>query len=212
MTKRFGFTLAEVLITLGIIGIVASMTIPVLMNNTQDAEFKSAYKKALSDANSAWTLALANDEIVARTAIYDPTNDKANFVTLQSHFSVTKDCTDDISECWPTTETGTFWGAPLATTNCFIDKSGRTWALWQQTLANTYANIFVDVNGSKKPNQYGKDRFPLHAIVNNNEDKIGIITSFKPFWDITSATPAAEIAARCPSSPCYYTSWITGAK
>ena len=31
MTKRFGFTLAEVLITLGIIGVVAAMTIPTLI-------------------------------------------------------------------------------------------------------------------------------------------------------------------------------------
>lgn len=48
--KRFNkaFTLAEVLITLGIIGIVAAMTIPTLMKNTQDIELKSAWKKAYS--------------------------------------------------------------------------------------------------------------------------------------------------------------------
>ena len=39
------FTLAEVLITLGIIGIVAEMTIPILMQNVQDAQFKAAMKK-----------------------------------------------------------------------------------------------------------------------------------------------------------------------
>ena len=33
MTKRFGFTLAEVLITLGIIGVVAAMTMPTLIAN-----------------------------------------------------------------------------------------------------------------------------------------------------------------------------------
>ena len=33
MSKRFGFTLAEVLITLGIIGVVAAMTIPTLITN-----------------------------------------------------------------------------------------------------------------------------------------------------------------------------------
>ena len=37
MTKRFGFTLAEVLITLGIIGVVAAMTIPTLIANTNGA-------------------------------------------------------------------------------------------------------------------------------------------------------------------------------
>ena len=43
-----GFTLAEVLITLGIIGVVAAMTMPTLINSTQGAQYKTAYKKALS--------------------------------------------------------------------------------------------------------------------------------------------------------------------
>ena len=45
-TKRFGFTLAEVLITLGIIGVVAAMTIPTLISNTNSAKFKSQYDYA----------------------------------------------------------------------------------------------------------------------------------------------------------------------
>ena len=48
MRVRGGFTLAEVLITLGIIGVVAAMTMPTLMNSTQGAQYKAAYKKALS--------------------------------------------------------------------------------------------------------------------------------------------------------------------
>ena len=62
MTKRFGFTLAEVLITLGIIGVVATMTMPTLMNQTQGAQYKTAYKKALSALSQAVTLNVALDE------------------------------------------------------------------------------------------------------------------------------------------------------
>ena len=62
MTKRFGFTLAEVLITLGIIGVVAAMTMPTLMNSTQGAQYKTAYKKALSALSQAVTLNVALDE------------------------------------------------------------------------------------------------------------------------------------------------------
>ncbi len=61
MTKRFGFTLAEVLITLGIIGVVAAMTMPTLMNSTQGAQYKAAYKKALSALSQAVTLNVALD-------------------------------------------------------------------------------------------------------------------------------------------------------
>ncbi len=53
MTKRFGFTLAEVLITLGIIGVVAAMTIPTLIANTNSAKFRSQFKKSLSTLNQA---------------------------------------------------------------------------------------------------------------------------------------------------------------
>ena len=62
MTKRFGFTLAEVLITLGIIGVVAAMTIPTLISNTNVAQFKTAYKKALSTLNQAVLMNLAMDD------------------------------------------------------------------------------------------------------------------------------------------------------
>ena len=61
MTKRFGFTLAEVLITLGIIGVVAAMTMPTLMNQTNGAQYKAAYKKALSALAQGVTLNVALD-------------------------------------------------------------------------------------------------------------------------------------------------------
>lgn len=62
MRVRSGFTLAEVLITLGIIGVVAAMTMPTLMNSTQGAQYKAAYKKALSALSQAVTLNVALDE------------------------------------------------------------------------------------------------------------------------------------------------------
>lgn len=61
MTRKLGFTLAEVLITLGIIGVVAAMTIPSLMNSTGQAEFKTGMKKALSVLNQAVTMNVALD-------------------------------------------------------------------------------------------------------------------------------------------------------
>lgn len=59
MTKRFGFTLAEVLITLGIIGVVAAMTIPTLISNTNGAKFRSQFKKTLSTLNQAGLMSQA---------------------------------------------------------------------------------------------------------------------------------------------------------
>lgn len=39
------FTLAEVLITLGIIGVVAAMTIPTLIANARSQQYRSKFKK-----------------------------------------------------------------------------------------------------------------------------------------------------------------------
>ena len=59
MTRRSGFTLAEVLITLGIIGVVAAMTIPNLIANTNGAKFRSQFKKTISTLNQAGLMSQA---------------------------------------------------------------------------------------------------------------------------------------------------------
>ena len=59
MKKNHGFTLAEVLITLGIIGVVAAMTLPTLIANTNSAKFKSQFKKTISTLNQAGLMAQA---------------------------------------------------------------------------------------------------------------------------------------------------------
>lgn len=59
MKQKHGFTLAEVLITLGIIGIVAAMTIPTLISNTNGAKFRSQFKKSISTLSQAGLMAKA---------------------------------------------------------------------------------------------------------------------------------------------------------
>ena len=60
MKKRVGFSVAEVLITLGTIGIVAAMSIPVLINNTNGAKYRNQFKKTISTLNQAGLLGKAN--------------------------------------------------------------------------------------------------------------------------------------------------------
>ncbi|MBQ8459641.1 type II secretion system protein [bacterium] len=59
LKKNDGFTLAEVLITLGIIGVVAAMTIPTLIANIQGQRVRSQFKKTLSTLNQAGRMAQA---------------------------------------------------------------------------------------------------------------------------------------------------------
>ena len=53
--KKIAFTLAEVLITLGIIGIVAAMTIPTLSQKIGDIQNKAIWKKKYSEIVQAYT-------------------------------------------------------------------------------------------------------------------------------------------------------------
>lgn len=54
--KKGAFTLAEVLITLGIIGVVATMTLPLLIQNYQQSVINQQFKRAYSQLSNALVL------------------------------------------------------------------------------------------------------------------------------------------------------------
>ena len=62
--KKAAFTLAEVLITLGIIGVVAALTLPTVINKVQSVILKNQFKKAYSSLLNAINL-VQKDEPVA---------------------------------------------------------------------------------------------------------------------------------------------------
>ena len=103
---RSAFTLAEVLITLGIIGIVAAMTLPTLnqaINNKVRAEqvrtVKYKFTKATEKMNSLGLI-----------GPYDSTD--AFVDELQKHLKIMKRCdSSHLRECWPYDEINTTNGA-----------------------------------------------------------------------------------------------------
>ena len=75
LKKKFAFTLAEVLITLGIIGVVAAMTIPTLIADYRDKEIATRVRKIYSDVNNAILLAQNNlDAVNDNSALFNPNN------------------------------------------------------------------------------------------------------------------------------------------
>ena len=68
--RKFAFTLAEVLVTLGVIGVVAAMTIPTLNNHHRTAVQKAQYKAAYSLMSQA--LALAIEDLGYTPGCYYP--------------------------------------------------------------------------------------------------------------------------------------------
>ncbi len=101
------FTLAEVLITLGIIGVVAAMTIPTLVADYQKRTYDTAattFERKLGEA-----LKVMNSQ--SALAGYATTED---FVQeLSKHFKITKTCANDkLTECFGEE---VFWGSGTAT-------------------------------------------------------------------------------------------------
>lgn len=56
-----GFTLAEILITLGIIGVIAALTIPTLVANTQKTQTVTKLQKFYSNMSQAFNLSIADN-------------------------------------------------------------------------------------------------------------------------------------------------------
>lgn len=157
-----GFTLAEVLITLGIIGIIAAITIPPLLNNIQDTQHKSAWKKVYSSVNQAYTMAV-NDNGGGFGVYGDPTpNGNTKFSALQSQLKVIKVCNGNtFGNCWatngvtPDSAAGAsqFQLSKQNTLQGFTTSDGVFWILF----SNWYSLVAVDTNGNNGPNQWGKD-------------------------------------------------------
>ena len=62
-TSRAAFTLAEVLITLGIIGVVAAMTLPTLISNYQKRVYVTQLKKSVSVLSQGFTTMMGHDGV-----------------------------------------------------------------------------------------------------------------------------------------------------
>lgn len=105
--NRCGFTLAEVLITLGIIGIVASLTIPNLIVNYQKTQYVTGLKKAYTAFNQALLQAAADKGCgtdLRCTGLFDTgTNNQTFGDEIVKYFLVSKNC--------GTTQTGCFSNA-----------------------------------------------------------------------------------------------------
>ena len=88
IVKKAAFTLAEVLITLGIIGVVAAMTLPTLIENNRKVELTSRAKKAYSEILQAVKMYEAQNETPGNIqALFEAKNGTADNRQLAEDFS-----------------------------------------------------------------------------------------------------------------------------
>jgi len=162
------FTLAEVLITLVIIGVIAALTIPNLMQKYQEQATVKKVQKFYSNLSNAYSLAMkenGNIEGWGTTYRDEESAAKVYEILFKPYFKIAKDC-------GPTNK------GNCITNNAYKNLNNTTSSGFGYNVKNYYKitlddgaavffnkydqnliNINYDVNGIKGPNQRGKDFF-----------------------------------------------------
>jgi len=169
------FTLAEVLVTLTIIGVIAALTVPQLIQKTDDQQLRVKWKKTFSDIQHA------TDYMSSTSGI-----DFTSYATMRASYGtilnfVKEDSWGNISGLFYTyyknttssgwNSAGIGWASAVLSDGTFVlfsDVVGdTTCSATIGSINNMCAKIFVDTNGKNGPNMYGKDFFDLIIIKSN---------------------------------------------
>ena len=165
--KKFGFTLAEVLITFAIIGVVAALTIPTLITNYQKKETVTKLQKAYAEIYQALRMSEAkygDPEDWIKDSILFANRYLANTI------NITEICDSNNYNCWAETH-DTLAGieaknASSYKTPSFLTVGGYAVKFWVGGSAEykRHYQFIIDINGKKKPNIVGKDTFSYSYV------------------------------------------------
>lgn len=171
MKKQFkkGFTLAETLITLGIIGVISALTIPTLVMNYQSKVRITQLQKVYNDISNAAVAALADERVdsLDYTYVYEDINGAMKF--LEKYLKIARRC--DASECLASSYSSLDGTASANISNmcgdCVLTKYGSVICVPSVYAGDGYdshghLSIVVDVNGKGAPNTNGRDLFQFN--------------------------------------------------
>jgi type II secretory pathway pseudopilin PulG len=173
--KRVAFTLAEVLITLGVIGVVAALTLPTVIQNYQEKATVSKLKKMYSTLQQAYDMNRALDEIELKNTKASNVNAaKEVAAVFVPYLHISKDCGTNKAGCVYNGKiknlSGSYAynyeiGGDAAAYRVLLNDGS---SIWFRRTANTEksSSIFYDTNGENPPNQWGKDVF-LFFVIND---------------------------------------------
>lgn len=178
---RHAFTLAEILITLGVVGIIASVTIPALAQNIQDNQFQNKMRKEYSVISQAFELIKNENGGSFINALGSCSNPSICISEVfKQKLSYIKQCDSNdgtnLNTCFPSLDKIKFLdGSPandMYIGNGYteglvlIDGTSLALELGNADCTDTtgvYGNncgwITVDVNGTSPPNTWGRDLY-----------------------------------------------------
>jgi prepilin-type N-terminal cleavage/methylation domain-containing protein len=212
LQKRIlGFTLAEVLITLVIIGVVAAMTVPTIVANSQEQAIRSALKKnasvlqqilykyymehgeQLSPYTYETTHTLKPELIKYFNVMYDCGlgNDDVNTACIPNHANASYDQKNQTAYM-------NYTGTSKIAMEPFDDGQfvllDGTLVLLENYSATKTIYISVDVNGfGKKPNRLGKDLFMFQLMNDGRLKPMGATGTKYPEATYCSSSSTANM-------------------
>ena len=155
--KRTAFTLAEVLITLGIIGIVAAMTLPILIQNHQKRVAVERLKKEYSLLQQALKMYQADNNVDFDEFDTTLSADEFMHTYILPYVQTIGEC-ENSTKCYKKFPFGHNKITPLVINNKFyILKDGSFLGISQDAPVGKV--FFIDINGEQKPNITGRDIF-----------------------------------------------------
>jgi prepilin-type N-terminal cleavage/methylation domain-containing protein len=179
---KHGFALAEVLITIGVIGIVSAITLPSVITNYQKQQTVVQLRKAYNDLNNAVKLSEVDNGPMENWNFPASYNDSQTLEFLKTYYlpyfkGAKLFEVDKISYKCPVN----------LLMNYGILLNNGTLFLFFPNINARYIWIFADVNGLKGPNRIGRDIFVFDAY--NFTDYIGGKSVYRiKFWQIPIAT------------------------
>lgn len=180
-SKNFAFTLAEVLITLSVIGIVAALTIPTLVQNYQQKAEIAQIRKVVSDFENAADMLITEEgkSNLGTTSLFG-TNGVDKFLTEK--FNVVGSGTSGFS----TEKYRSINGREKAfsCTKAYILSNGATVCVTTGGGTNSvpkYMHVQVDTNGTGAPNIGGRDMFDFY--INRNAKAVNSIDNLEATVD-----------------------------
>lgn len=222
---KFGFTLAEVLIAMGVVGVIAALTIPNLMNDYQKKSLAAAAHKFYSQTEDALGSYLAEHNA---DSLYEAGMSSGAGVVnfFKDNFKITTDCGTSKTPCFASTYTsidGTstvditpanyactyVFTLPSGTSVC--TSSGLPYSYSENGITKRYGFVYFDVNGPKPPNIAGRDYFLAYMWDDGSlEGTSTVKPSCRKYNTAAACAPYASASAARAASVCTNNSWPGG--
>jgi len=175
---KAGFTLAEVLITLGIIGVVAAMTIPTLLTNVSNNIFAVRIKQVYYQLSSAIITYMSDNDIVQispkNMKDYSPDSEEIAVNNLiRKNFKNAIMCEYPSPKCFGETyviNNQTEWSDSYRgfwrENSSFLLNNGSSVSIVSMGGEDSRFRVVIDVNNNGFPNKIGRDLWIMY-IANN---------------------------------------------